>query len=319
MTVEATAGPAGDATDTAVEPATTVEADATVEAEAPHRPSLSPSRAADFKTCPLLYRFRSIDRLPERPGPDQVRGTLVHAVLERLFDLPADERTPQRAAELVEPEWARLVAEHEELAGLFDGDTGAGDDLPVDEAGLVVSARDLLGGYFAVEDPRRLEPAEREYLVTTEVDEGRLVLRGYIDRLDVSAEGELRVVDYKTGGAPREAFEARALFQLKFYALVLWRTRGIVPRVLRLLYLKDAEICDYTPDTGELERFERTLIALWAAIERAIAERDFRPKPSRLCGWCAHQALCPAYGGTPPPYPELVVVPVAEPTDLMVE
>src|SRR5215470_8113416 len=109
----------------------------TVELAEPARPALptlSPSRAADFKTCPLLYRFRSIDRLPERPGPDQVRGTLVHAVLERLFDLPADERTPQRAAELVEPEWARLVAENEELAGLFEGEAGAGDDVPVDEA-----------------------------------------------------------------------------------------------------------------------------------------------------------------------------------------
>src|SRR6266705_4580212 len=50
------------------------------EAERPSRPSLSPSRAADFKTCPLLYRFRSIDRLPEQPTADQARGTLVHAV-----------------------------------------------------------------------------------------------------------------------------------------------------------------------------------------------------------------------------------------------
>src|SRR5688572_19846862 len=61
--------------------------------EQPAGPSLSPSRAADFKTCPLLFRFRTIDRLPERPTADQVRGTLVHAVLERLFDLPAAERT----------------------------------------------------------------------------------------------------------------------------------------------------------------------------------------------------------------------------------
>src|SRR5439155_25536095 len=60
----------------------------------PALPSLSPSRAADFKTCPLLYRFRTIDRLPERPSIDQARGTLVHAVLERLFDLPPGERTP---------------------------------------------------------------------------------------------------------------------------------------------------------------------------------------------------------------------------------
>jgi putative RecB family exonuclease len=174
---------------------------------------------------------------------------------------------------------------------------------PARLADFLAGAGALLDGYFAVEDPRRLEPAERESLVNTLVDDA-LLIRGYIDRLDVSPAGDLRVVDYKTGGAPREAFEGRALFQLKFYALVLWRTRGVVPRVLRLLYLKDAEICDYSPEAEELERFERTLIALSQAIERAKRDRDFRPKPSRLCGWCSHQAFCPEFGGTPPPYPE---------------
>ena len=285
-------------------------------ADAPERPagpSLSPSRAADFKTCPLLFRFRTIDKLPERPSADQVRGTLVHAVLERLFDLPAGERTPEAAAALVEPEWARLAEQEPALGELF-ADTAAPapqapvlDGMPADEtarlAAFLRGAGDLLAGYFAVEDPRRLEPAERESLVSTLVDD-ELLIRGYIDRLDVSPAGDLRVVDYKTGGAPREAFEGRALFQLKFYALVLWRTRGVVPRVLRLLYLKDAEVCDYSPDAEELERFERTLLALSQAIERAKRERDFRPKPSRLCGWCNHQAFCPEFGGTPPPFPE---------------
>ncbi len=318
----------GDARELASEPGTqSVE-----EAPRPHRPSLSPSRAADFKTCPLLYRFRSIDRLPERTTGDQARGTLVHAVLERLFDLPAEQRTPEQARAMVEPVWEHLAEEQSDLASLFDGDSsesdsseraggesdssggGTGGGVDGGRAEFLASARDLLGGYFAVEDPRRLSPAEREYLVSTEIDEGRLLLRGYVDRLDVSAAGEMRVVDYKTGGAPREAFEARALFQLKFYALVLWRTRGVAPRALRLLYLKDAEICDYHPETDELVRFERTLIALWAAIARAIEAREFRPKPSRLCGWCSHQALCPAFGGTPPPFPSHVdeATPTAE-------
>src|SRR5262245_44372506 len=78
-------------------------------------PSRSRSRAGDFRTCPRLYRFRSIDRIPERPSPDQARGTLVHAVLEALFDLPAQERTPQRAGDLVEPQWQRLVEQEPEL------------------------------------------------------------------------------------------------------------------------------------------------------------------------------------------------------------
>ncbi|WP_433133786.1 RecB family exonuclease [Micromonospora sp. CA-240977] len=278
------------------EPVTTSQPSSPAQAPPTVRASLSPSRAADFKTCPLLYRFRSIDRLPERTTIEQARGTLVHAVLERLFDLPAQDRTPAAAGDLVAPQWDRLVTEQPELAGIFDGAEPAG---PVE---FLRSAAGLLEGYFAVEDPTRLEPAERESLISAVVDE-ELLIRGYLDRLDVAPDGALRVVDYKTGGAPREAFEARALFQLKFYALVLWRTRGVVPRVLRLLYLRDAEVLDYTPDAEELVRFERTVVALWRAIEQATARQDFRPRPSRLCDWCSHQALCPSFGGTPPPFP----------------
>ncbi|MEO6881399.1 MAG: PD-(D/E)XK nuclease family protein, partial [Mycobacteriaceae bacterium] len=113
----------------------------------------------------------------------------------------------------------------------------------------------------------------------------------------------LRVVDYKTGAAPREAGEARALFQMKFYAVILWRIRGVVPHQLRLIYLADGQVLTYAPDEAELVRFERTLSALWTAILDAAASGDFRPSPSRLCDWCDHKALCPAFGGTPPPYP----------------
>ncbi|MGB9378649.1 MAG: RecB family exonuclease [Mycobacteriales bacterium] len=256
--------------------------------------SLSPSRAADFKTCPLLYRLRSIDRLPEEPSPLAVRGTLVHSVLERLFDLPAAERTLDAAQELVGPQWQALLEAEPELAEMFPD--------PAELSTWLESAGPLLTAYFALEDPTRLEPAERERLVEVLLPSG-LRLRGFVDRLDIAPTGEVRVVDYKTGASPREAFEGKALFQLKFYALVIWRTRGVVPRQLRLLYLGDRDMLTYAPDELELARFERTLEALWAAIARATEAQDFRASPSRLCNWCNHKAICPAFGGTPPPYP----------------
>jgi putative RecB family exonuclease len=266
--------------------------------------SLSPSRASDFKTCPLLYRFRSIDRLPQRPTQAATRGTLVHAVLERLFDLVQGERTLAAAAALVEPEWERLLEGEPALGELFDS--------PEQVAPWLASAVAMLEGYFALEDPNRLAPAEREQLVEVVLESG-LKLRGFVDRLDVAPTGDIRVVDYKTGAAPREAFEGKALFQLKFYALVIWRTRGVVPRQLRLLYLGDREVLDYAPDADELLRFERTVQALWAAIEKATSAQEFRPNRSRLCDWCDHQALCPEFGGTPPPFPEEVPAPTDEP------
>ena len=259
--------------------------------------ALSPSRAGDFLSCPLLFRFRTIDKLPEPFSPDAVRGTVVHKVLEDLFDLPAGERTPERAQAMLEPAWDRFLAEDPELAAMFPAD-GEG-------AGVVewlTSCRAVLDRYFTLEDPRRLEPAERELYVETLL-ESRLLLRGFVDRIDVAPDGAIRVVDYKTGRSPGEMFEAKALFQMKFYALVIWRTRGVVPAMLQLVYLGNGEMLRYVPDEQDLLATERKVEAIWHAIRRAEDAGDWRPSPGRLCDWCAHRAICPAWGGTPPPLP----------------
>ena len=90
---------------------------------------------------------------------------------------------------------------------------------------------------------------------------------------------------------------------MKFYALVLWRARGQIPRLLQLMYLGDGQVVRYTPDEADLRATERKVLALWQAIERARESGDWRPRPGRLCEWCAHKALCPEFGGTPPPLP----------------
>jgi putative RecB family exonuclease len=263
-------------------------------AEEVRGPSLSPSRASDFMACPLLYRFRVLDKLPEPPSPAAARGTLVHAVLERLFDAPASGRTPQAARDLLPSQWDRLLADEPGLAAMFADDT--------ERAAWFDEASQMLDRYFTLEDPTRLEPAHRELSVQALLESG-LTLRGYIDRLDVAPTGEVRIVDYKTGTAPREEYEARALFQMKFYALALWRAGGAVPRMLQLIYLGNGELVRYAPDEADLVATERKVNALWLAIDRARTTGDWRPRPSRLCSWCSHQALCPAYGGTPPPLP----------------
>ncbi len=258
--------------------------------------ALSPSRAADFMHCPLLYRFRVVDRIPETPSPAALRGTVVHAVLERLFDLPASSRTLEAARGLLAPQWERIRSESDvDLGLLLDGEDGA--------AAWLEGAGALLERWFTLEDPTRLEPKERELYVETTLDDG-LVLRGYVDRLDVNDDGDMRVVDYKTGRAPSEIFEIRALFQMKFYALVLWRLHGRVPSVLQLVYLGSGEVLRYSPEEADLLATERKLRALWAAIVRAAETGDWRPSPSRLCDWCDHHSRCPAKGGVAPPLPE---------------
>ena len=268
--------------------------------------ALSPSRAGDFLACPLLYRFRTIDRLPEEPSPDAARGTLVHKVLEDLFDLPAADRTPDRAAEMLAPRWEALREAEPALATMF------GDEGP-DVVAWLQSCREVLARYFDLEDPTRLEPADRELYVETLLD-SRLLLRGFVDRIDVAPDGRIRVVDYKTGGSPKEGYEAKALFQMKFYALVIWRLRGVVPSVLQLVYLGNGEILRYEPDEDDLRATERKVEAIHRAITLARETGDWQPSPSRLCDWCSFHQLCPAKGGTLPPLPEPAPEPTSDPT-----
>ncbi|WP_419993580.1 RecB family exonuclease [Streptomyces boninensis] len=278
-------------------------------APGPAAPSLSPSRASDFMTCPLLYRFRVIDRLPEKPRPAATKGTLVHSVLERLFDDPAAERTAPRARGMVRPQWERMLADKPALRELF-----AGADEAEQLAAWLAEAEALVERWFTLEDPARLEPAEREWWVETELESG-LRLRGVIDRIDVAPTGEVRVVDYKTGKAPPEQYASGALFQMKFYALVLWRLKGVVPRRLQLVYLGSGDVLTYDPDERDLLGVERKVLALWQAIEQAMAAGEWRAKPSKLCDWCDFQEFCPEYGGTPPPYPVDLAVPQPRPAE----
>jgi putative RecB family exonuclease len=261
--------------------------------------AISPSRAADFMTCPLLFRFRTVDRLPEPFSVDAVRGTLVHKVLEDLFSLPAADRTPETARGMLVPTWEGFVENDPTLAAMFD------DAEAAHEPGFLEwmrSAGEVLDRYFTLEDPRRLEPAERELYVEALLD-SKLLLRGFVDRLDVAPDGAIRVVDYKTSSSPHPDFEAKALFQMKFYALAIWRSRGVVPKMLQLIYLGNGEMLRYEPDEADLLATERKVVALWHAIRQAEAEQEWQPNRSRACDWCPHQAICPAWGGTPPPVP----------------
>ncbi len=264
----------------------------------PAPPALSPSRAGDFKQCALLYRLRAIDKVPESPSVAPTLGTLVHGVLEDLYDLPAPERTLAAATAALEPRWRDMVAKRPELSKLVPE--------PPDEERFLADGAERLATYFRLEDPTRLEPAGREEFMEVALEDGPL-LRGIVDRIDVAPDGRIRIIDYKTGASPKPGYGQSAEFQMRFYALLVERLRGVRPTLLRLLYLKDGGTKELFPRDEDLAAVEHEIRHLWGEIERAARDARFPPAKSRLCAWCSFQSRCPEFGGDPGPVdPDLV-------------
>ena len=66
------------------------------------------------------------------------------------------------------------------------------------------------------------------------------------------------------------------------------------------MYLRDQVVLVERPNEQSMRGLRQRARAVWAAIERACSEEDFRPSPSPLCRHCAFQPACPAFGGTLP-------------------
>ncbi|WP_084126374.1 PD-(D/E)XK nuclease family protein [Demequina sp. NBRC 110054] len=255
------------------------------------RPALSPSRASDFRQCPLMFRLRTIDRIPEPPSAAATLGTLVHSVLEDLFDLPADARTEEAATAAVAPGWERMLAKKPELADLHEDDAAL--------ASWLEDGRARVRTYFTLENPTRLEPTGREEFVELQLPNGPL-LRGIIDRVETAPDGSIRLSDYKTGKTPHPRYGTKERFQMKFYALLVERLKGTRPALLQLLFLKDGGTLMLRPTAEDIANVEAEIRDLWAEIAACARTAEFRARPSKLCDWCSFQALCPQFGGTPP-------------------
>ncbi len=255
-----------------------------VETETTQLETLSPSRAGDFKTCPQLFKFRAIDRLPEPPSIYQARGTTAHLALQNLFDEPAAARTPERLYDLFREAWAE-VRGSDEFSELFASEE--------EERAWGIESLQLLANYFAVEDPTTFDPEDRELDMLEDLD--GIVIRGILDRIDRDDDGRLVITDYKTGKAPPERYSLPAFFALKIYALLIRRRLRETPKEVRLLYLNGPTLYRLAIDDNQLDAMDVQLRALWTAINRALATGKFPARPGPLCDWCSFRDICPAW------------------------
>ena len=250
--------------------------------------SLSPSRVEAFTSCPMAFRFASIERLPESPSPHTTKGSLVHRVLELLFTRPATARTSDAARECL-----RQAVDEYSIDPEFTL-------LNLDEAqqqAFVADAWSLVEAYFRMEDPTAIREIGLEIRLEAQV--GSLALRGIIDRLELDADGGLVVTDYKTGRAPGMKYEQGRLAGVHFYSFLCEEVLGRRPSAIKLMYLRTGETITALPSAQSVKFITTRTTAVWKAVERACNTGMFLPRQGPLCASCSFQQWCPAFGGRP--------------------
>lgn len=282
--------------------------------------------------CPRLFYYKSILKISTPPTLATAKGTAAHYAFEHVFNHPAGERTPEAAVSYVAPAWEVMtnplgnrdeVEEGTPEHALREAEGKWEDTLKSDEVALGRAMRDadnylalaprgsdeervlledtvsVVTSWFAMENPNKFEPAEREKYVHAKV--GGVSVHGFIDRYDViaSSGGERRYVsDYKTGKKVSPRYADDAFFQLETYAVLLKEMTGSAPHQLRLLYVKagspDGVLTrDVTPMV--LKKTESKIVAVAKGIEAAHRAQEWAPRPQVLCDWCYFKSVCPAF------------------------
>ena len=250
--------------------------------------SLSPSRVDAFTSCPLAFRFASIEKLPEPPSVHTTKGSLVHRALELLFCEPAAGRTLDAALTALDRAATEFQTDPEfSLLGLD----------AAEEQAFLDEAEALVRRYFTMEDPTAIRDIGLELRLEAQV--GSLTLRGIIDRLELDDDGGLVVTDYKTGKPPRQSHEQGRLAGVHFYAFLCQEVFGRRPSRIQLMYLSTGEIIEARPTLQSVQFLPRRTQAVWSAVEKACAAGEFKPRSGPLCGWCSFKPWCPAFGGDP--------------------
>lgn len=250
--------------------------------------TLSPSRISAYRTCPLQFRFASIEKLPEPPQIHQVKGNFVHRVLELLLAHDPDNRTVDAARQA----FTQAQQEYEPSARFVA--LGLGDDA---REAFWKDSRDLVNGYYRMENPRNIKVLGLE--LRLDADLGKFKLGGIIDRLEHDENGDLVISDYKTGKTPPPGRGAEKMDNMHLYALLCLRTRGELPKKLRLMYIKTGTPIEIEVTQESNAACEAAAIKTFDQISESCQSGEFATHRSGLCNFCAFKKWCPEFGGDP--------------------
>jgi len=238
---------------------------------------LSYTQIETFQTCPLHYKLRYIYKVPTPPSASQSFGTSMHAVLKNFYDIIIEGSRPSEDLlyKLLEDNW---ISE--------------GYKSKSHEKQFLQKGKDYLVGFLKNGFNSKIKTIGLEQTFTVPLNSsstdrsGRpLKVGGRMDRIDDLGNGEIEIIDYKTGATIPSQKDVDRNLQLSFYALAATKIQtepfGKTPDKIKLsLYYLDQQVKISTTRTvKQLEDATKEIFEVRDEIEKS----DFKCSNNYLC------------------------------------
>lgn len=244
--------------------------------------TLSASALSSYDTCPLQYKYKYHDHIPDQSGTKAAFGKIVHTALEHLHR-PDGDGLGQPLDALLDTVWE-----------------SEGFTFRQEEAQYRQDADQILDAYVKrwKDNPPSVLEVEHKF----DLNLGEITIKGRIDRIDKSDDGHITLVDYKTSINKWTENKARNDPQLALYALYMQATDLFKGQALEVdtttidltyyfLRSEDPEVT-ITVNLDDLGEFKERILSIAAAIRGGV----FEYSKGYYCDYCDYKELiCPAW------------------------
>ncbi|NOY35598.1 MAG: PD-(D/E)XK nuclease family protein [bacterium] len=253
---------------------------------------ISYSALNTYKTCPLQFKFQTLDKIRAPKNIEMVFGTAVHSALNFMF-----ERTPLYPTldEIID----FFCVNWDEKTQIFSDEEFAEKKKVYREEGVK-----LLKNFYKKNQPWNFNAIDLETRFEVELEDPKTKekhsLTGIIDRVDKNMDDEsYEIIDYKTSKKMPSQDIVDQDLQLSIYHMgLLKRWPHLDPQKIKLslYFVKHGEKISTSRSAKQLEETKQLILETINEInERAANHNDFPPHPSALCDWCGYRQMCPMW------------------------
>lgn len=255
-----------------------------------------------FKKCKKGFHFNYLDPVIApikkrfyKPRDYKTKGSAVHGAITLFYYLPKKERNFEGLKKCLREAWfSELNMATRPPLGLLGGfrdldheREAYGDALRQLQNFLEIE-KELNPSLF-YNPVKTIRQSFEDYERMIQPIDKKLFISGKFDRIDKLENGNLRIVDFKTGKSKN------GINQLELYKLLAEMNFGKRVDEVSYHYLNDGKVKTYDVAHVDIKDIKSKILD---KIQVIRSNKEFGPTRTRLCDHCDFKEICPAHGNS---------------------